>query len=354
MKYRLWMMCLCVIGMFCVSGCGRTSVKVTEAVRTDVPFVFETKVAAEPLHVFPVVPMVSGKVVSDMSDVGQVVAAGDVLFRVDSSAYEAQKAALEGQMTDATVSVPNVAPPDGPEGDLLKEGIITRAEYDRIRMRKGVGSSPSLSSGSGVSRQAGVTQALAALQRSIEDCVVKAPVSGVVSRVYRGDAKVVMAGKPALVIQQNSPVIFVFNMPSVNDKFLEKAKVEKALTVMISDGTHEWYGELKRRGLSDVDGYTAYKVQMDNVFDDVVMGDMYHIHIESEEVAPAMIFPRSVLLDEHTVEVVTDEGLIDWRTVEVVADKDGQIRIISGIHEGDKVVTHADPKLEIGMAVSIK
>ena len=75
MKYRLWMTCLCVIGMFCVSGCGRTSVKVTEAVRTDVPFVFETKVAAEPLHVFPVVPMVSGKVVSDMPDVGQVVAA---------------------------------------------------------------------------------------------------------------------------------------------------------------------------------------------------------------------------------------------------------------------------------------
>ena len=91
-----------------------------------------------------------------------------------------------------------------------------------------------------------LASALAALQKTIAGCTVRAPISGIISQVYIGDTHMAMAGKPALVIRQDSPVTASIEIPSKLDTLMERAKDDKTLTVTMTDGDEIWYGELKK------------------------------------------------------------------------------------------------------------
>lgn len=352
MIYRIIAVLLSFISLFALSGCGTPTVKVTVAEWKEVPFVFEGTGVADPLHVFPIVPHVGGKIISSMPDVGDRVMVGDVLFRIDSSPYEAQREALRSQAVPKDIEW-SAPVDDGAEAALLKEGIITRAEYNRLLEKKGW-KTPVFSSG-GATAQAkeGVNRALAAVEASIDSCTVKAPISGVISEVYVGEEKMALAGKPALLLRQNSPVIFSLDLPKGVDAFLEKAKREKRLSVSVSNEGRVWYGELKGTGVPAERLYTAYTVQVDNEGEDIVLGNSYPLRIESTDTMRCMVLPESALIDDHTVAVVTEDGLVDWRSVDILAKVDDTIRVIGGLNEGDKVITAPDTGLEIGMAVSV-
>lgn len=147
MKMNKWMAyaaALCLSAAMLLSGCGsRPSVHVMKAQQSREPFTLETKAAPEALHTAPVIPQVSGNLISTPPDVGTVVNAGDELFKIDSSQYESQAAALRSQITAASqAAAPSYsysapAVDDSLEASLLKQGIITRAEYERIKGRKG-------------------------------------------------------------------------------------------------------------------------------------------------------------------------------------------------------------------------
>lgn len=101
----------------------------------------ETRVVPEALHIAPVIPSVSGSLISGLPEVGQTVEAGDVLFQIDSSQYESQASALQAQISASSSVVYGAAAPEDDnsiEASLLRQGIITRAEYDKIQGRKSV------------------------------------------------------------------------------------------------------------------------------------------------------------------------------------------------------------------------
>lgn len=137
------------------------------------------------------------------------------------------------------------------EASLLKQGIITRAEYNRIKGRSAV--AEPVPSGGGSQVDGNLASALAALQKTIAGCTVRAPISGIISQVYIGDTHMAMAGKPALVIRQDSPVTASIEIPSKLDTLMERAKDDKTLTVTMTDGDEIWYGELKKQPNEDGD-----------------------------------------------------------------------------------------------------
>ena len=144
-----WMACaaaFCVSAALLLAGCGsRPTVHVMKAEPSREPFTLETKAAPEALHTAPVIPQVSGNLISNPPDVGTIVNAGDELFKIDSSQYESQAASLRSQIAAASqaaapspsYSYSAPAVDDSLEASLLKQGIITRAEYERIKGRKG-------------------------------------------------------------------------------------------------------------------------------------------------------------------------------------------------------------------------
>ena len=349
----------CLSTVLLLSGCGnKPSVHVMKAEVSREPFTLETKAAPEALHTAPVIPQVSGNLISNPPDVGTVVQAGDTLFQIDSSQYESQASSLRSRISEASsVQTPSAGysspvSDDSLEASLLKQGIITRTEYDRIKGRKG---SASVQSAAPVSQPpAQLAASLQTLEKTIANCNVKAPISGVVSQVYIGDTRLAMAGKPALVIRQNSPVTASVEIPSKLDDVMEKAKDDKTLTVTISDGSEVWYGELKKQPNEDGDKFTTYKVQVDNQNDEITIGNEYSVRIESGQNVSCYMIPRSAVIGENSVAVVNDNDLVDIRTVSIASDTGGYVLIMDGLSEGDRVITDPPKGLDMGMQVDVK
>lgn len=359
-----WMACaaaLCLSAAMLLSGCGsRPTVHVMKAEPSREPFTLETKSVPEALHTAPVIPQVSGNLISNPPDVGTVVQAGDELFKIDSSQYESQAASLRSQIAAAsqaqTPSYTYTAPAvdDSLEASLLKQGIITRAEYDRIKGRKGGGTVQAAPAAEPAQAPAQLVASLQTLEKTIANCTVRAPISGVVSQVYIGDTHLAMAGKTALVIRQDSPVTASVQIPSKLDNVMEKAKDDKTLTVTMSDGSEVWYGELKQQPNENGDKFTTYKVQVDNPDDEITIGNEYSIRIESGQNVSCYMIPKSAVIGDDTVAVVNDDNLVDIKSVSIASDTGGYVLIMDGLAEGDRVVTDPPKGLDMGMQVDVK
>lgn len=358
--YRLIAACS-LAGVLFITGCshGTPSVKVLPATLSEEPFTLETKAKPQALHVAPVVPSVSGTITSDIPDVGKTVNAGDVLFQIDSSEYESQAADLRSQIAASaqnqvrTVQVGGAPANDNSmEASLLRQGIITRAEYNRIKGR------------SGSTTQQVVTQAepdpqltasLNTVERAIASCTVRAPISGVISQVYiGGDNKVAVAGKPAVVIRQDSPVVASVEIPANMDNVLIKAKDEKTLTVTMADSDNVWYGELKPQPNQNGDPYTTYKIQVDNPDGQITIGNEYTIRIESGQNVKAFMIPKSALIGDDTVAIATSDNLVDMKKVDVASETGGYLLIMDGLSEGDRVIVNPPKNLEMGEQVKVE
>lgn len=363
MKMNKWMACaaaLCLSAAMLLSGCGsRPSVHVMKAQQSREPFTLETKAAPEALHTAPVIPQVSGNLISILPDVGTVVNAGDELFKIDSSQYESQAAALRSQIAAASqAAAPSYsysapAVDDSLEASLLKQGIITRAEYERIKGRKG-GAVQQAPAAAPAQAPAQLVASLQTLEKTIANCTVRAPISGVISQVYIGDTHLAMAGKPALVIRQDSPVTASVQIPAKLDNVMEKAKDDKTLTVTMSDGSEIWYGELKKQPNEDGDKFTTYKVQVDNTDDEITIGNEYSIRIESGQNVSCFMIPKSAVIGDSTVAVVNDDNLVDMKSVSIASDTGGYVLIMDGLAEGDRVITDPPKSLDMGMQVDVK
>ena len=339
-------------------GCGKPSVSVMPAVKTETPFVYEAQVRPEALHSVPIVPQVSGKIISALPDVGSQVQAGQLLLQMDASAYEAQATELQSRIsTPAPAPAPVYQAPvdDSMEASLLRQGIITQAEYNRIQGRKGA-----VSYGSAAAQPAapdeGDMAALQALHRAIADCTILSPIDGIVSQVYVTDQKAASAGQPALVIRQNSPVTANVQIPAILDDVLQKAKDSRTLTVTLSDQDHTntWYGELKPQPNTNGDDYTVYKVQADNPDDAIVIGNLYDLRIESGQNVPGYLIPSKAFVGHDQLKIVNENNLIDMRTVTVAGDIGSDRLVISGLRDGDRVVTDPSDALQLGMEVTVK
>lgn len=339
--------------VFALSGCGNEpSVHVLKAEMSREPFVYETKGPAEALHTAPVIPAVSGGIITDIPDVGTAVKAGDVLFRIDSAQYESQASALEQQI--AASSARSAGPvsygiDNSIEASLLQQGIITRAEYERIKGRQGV---PAPSSGG--APDPALVSALQTAQRMIASCTVRAPIDGIISQVYAGDTKMAAAGKPVLVIRQDTPVTVTVEIPSRMDETLGQAKDEKTLTVSVSDGQTVWYGELKPQPNPSGDKYRAYKIQVDNPDNGITIGNEYSVRIDSGKDVDCFLLPKSALIGENQVAVINESNLADIRTVDVAGETGGYIIVLDGIKNGDRIAADPPKGLDTGMQVDVK
>lgn len=351
---EVWLTAGAAALLLMTAGCGKPSVSVITAAKTEAPFIYEAEIRPEALHSVPIVPQVSGKIISAVPDVGSTVKAGDLLIQMDASTYEAQAAEIEGRLAAPSPAPVYAAPADDSmEASLLRQGIITRAEYNRIQGRKGSASYAAPSAGRAASE--GDLAALQALHRAIADCTILSPIDGIVSQVYLSGGTAA-AGQPALVIRQNSPVTANVQVPAVLDDLLVRAKESRTLTVTISDkdNINTWYGELKPQPNTSGDDYTVYKVQADNPDDAIVIGNLYKVRIDSGQTAPGYLVPEKAFIGRDQVKIVNENNLIDIRSV-MTAGTVGEARlVITGLHDGDRVVTDPAGAPDLGVEVRVK
>ena len=332
-----------------LGGCGTPAVTVAVATKTKAPLVYTATVTPEALHSLPLLSQVSGPLLSPLPQVGTKVAAGDVLAEIDSAAYDAQIADIESRLQLLPVVVSSAPTDDrSMEASLFRQGIITRDEYDALRGKKSMEAS----------RAAGneaLEMALSAAKAAKEACRVTAPIDGIVAAVYETSGAVT-AGRPILLLRQDTPVTAEIEIPVFLSEAVDHAKRERTLTVALSapDKTLIRYGELKKESEEISGPYCLYRVQADNPDGFFSVGNPYRLRVDTGREADGILIPASAILGGDTVQIVTADGLIDMRRVVCGSETDGKRIVFSGIAEGERVVVKPDASLTVGTKVKVR
>lgn len=322
------------------AGCSRVSVHVQKAEFTKKPFVYEEEIKMEASQTIPIIPIVSGKIISGKPDIGQKVKAGDILFKLDTSKYEEELSSLSKKSVNNEVSEED----DPAALSLVNQGIITKAEYNKLMQKKGI-KHPN-NAVNEIQSQA----KLNTIAKIIEECTVKSPIDGVISELFIGENQSVMSGKPALVVSQNAYVCGEISLPeNIGDALEESGKLNK-LKVQLIDGENTIDGEFKVNKAEN--GHKTYKVEFKNKDNKLKVGKKYKVHIETEREIPCIVLPAKALIGEDTVAIVTESGLADMKTVKVAYNDNKNIFVIDGINEGEEVIVNPPKNLEIGVQVN--
>lgn len=328
-----------ILSVSLITGCTKTSVHVEHAKLTQKPFIYQSKIKIEAGQTIPIIPAVSGKIISGNPDIGQKVKAGDILFEIDSSTYKMQLDKLSSQHSENKT----VYEDDASALSLVKKGIITRAEYNKLLQRKG------LAHTSDMRNDYQYETSLNILEKMIESCTVRTPIDGVIAEVFTRQSEMALSGKPALTIRQDDYVCGNIILPYSVGEMLENASASNDLHVELIDGKNILTGNFKYYHLEN--GNKTYKAEFDNRDGKVKIGQEYTIRIECKNEIQCFVLPSSALINEDSVAIVTSEGLVDFKTVNVIYNDGENITVIDGLNENDKIITNPPHNLEMGTEI---
>jgi RND family efflux transporter MFP subunit len=180
-------------------ACGQESEKITEEVARPVKMlkldvagvgeVLEYPGKVSPVQDAEMAFEVAGKIIEFPVDEGQAVKKGDVLARLDPRDFEANLGAKAAKERAAKATYER-------NKAVHKEGVISDQKLDVIRKNYLVAKAEADTG-----------------RKALEDAVLRAPFSGKVARKIKGDFKNVKAKEPVLILQDDSNLEILINMP---------------------------------------------------------------------------------------------------------------------------------------------
>ena len=393
------------------TGCGKAKDKEEAAGETEAPtpVLVETAVLGAIDHVvtadavlFPinqanVTPKISAPVRRMLVNRGDHVRAGQVLAELESSDLsaalnEAKFQYEQAQASSATVTGATVVEDEtkaradvqsaqsafdaakklyDSRVALAKEGALAQKQVDETRLQMVQAQTQletaqqHLKSLNGVSRQEAVKGAQAqmnaakahmdALQVQLSYARVLSPINGVVSDrpVYAGE--MAAAGAPLISIVDISQVRAVANVPV---KEAESIRAGRPARVAGPDG--DMAGTVTVVSPSATANATTVEVwvQIANPGERLKPGATARVSIIAETIQNTLVVPASALLNDNEgkqkVMVVTKDSVAHERTVAVGVRQGDRVQILSGVQEGDQVVTSGGLGLEDKAKVTIQ
>ena len=347
-----------LLGMFLLSvslltGCGNTiSAKTEKVTKSPHPVALTLDANITALHSAEIMPKVSGKLVSAPPAVGQDIKAGEVIAQVDPTPYQQSLSSAEAELMSASASsAPVYEAPAVDTGERAKldvwyqMGAISRVEYNQMQSR---------ASGGGTYRAAPAvdTEKLAQLQQTIQtaremlsNATIYSPIDGRVTAVAENSSVAVAGNVLATVPQDYIDAV-------------QPARTAGTLKVQVlTPGGETEAGELTFLS-TEVDGATnAYlaKITFNNNKNLFVPGEFYHIRLSTPQEINQITVPKEAVKTKDSgdfVYVVNSDGVVDARAVLTGDEEGGRVIVLSGLKEGDTIVSDPPDSLEIGMKVS--
>ena len=348
-----------------LTGCGSTiSAKTEKVTKSPHPVALTLDANITALHSAEIMPKVSGKLVSAPPAVGQDIKAGEVIAQVDPTPYQQSLSSAEAELMSASASsAPVYEAPAVDTGERAKldvwyqMGAISRVEYNQMQSR---------ASGGGTYRAAPAvdTEKLAQLQQTIQtaremlsNATIYSPIDGRVTAVAE-NSSVAVAGNVLATVQQLTPLVATFAVPQDYIDAVQAARTAGTLKVQVlTPGGETEAGELTFLS-TEVDGATnAYlaKITFNNNKNLFVPGEFYHIRLSTPQEINQITVPKEAVKTKDSgdfVYVVNSDGVVDARAVLTGDEEGGRVIVLSGLKEGDTIVSDPPDSLEIGMKVS--
>lgn len=371
-QHKQWLCPLMLLMMglvLVVAGCGTSKVAVLSVAYRDMPIQISADANVSALNKATITTTVSGQVSSYMVKTGDQVTQGQIVAVMDMSAQQQQLEQLNQQLMEAATTVSaqttttvaaSVDSAQLAQAQQMRDaGIITQKEYNVIASRAQASTVTTGGTTSGASSaQIGAIQAaIAQVQTQINSAQITAPIAGTVATIYNEDRKMAIADRPFMLIQQASPVVASLSIPQDAALKLAAPEAKSSMKVSLKVGDQIIPGELTYVDTTQPVGTPSVlvKATFNNEQGFIKPGEFYTLLIESNVNASMLSIPKSVVhenQDGKYVYVVTKDNTVDVRVIETGETVDEYTAILSGLNEGEQVITTSGV-FELGEKVEV-
>lgn len=207
----------------------------------------------------------------------------------------------------------------------------------------------------------GVEQAkanISAIQARINDRVIRAPFAGVLGLRNISVGALVEAGDLIVTLDDVRFIKLDFSVPAL---FLPELKAGLRINARAASLANKSYLGEVRSVDSRVDPVTRsvqVRALLPNPQGDIVPGVLMQINL-LRNTRQAMLVPEAALLpqanEEYVMVRVSIEGKdsVEKRRVTIGARTPGMVEILSGLNEGEQVVTHGNSKVQPGAFIDV-
>ncbi|WNG51879.1 efflux RND transporter periplasmic adaptor subunit [Archangium minus] len=325
-----------------------------------IPVLDELPGRIAPTRVAEVRPRVSGIIVERVFRQGGSVKAGDVLFKLDASMYEVERASARAVLAKAEVTAAEARQQAERGEKLLASGVVTQEQHETLQaaLRRA---------------EADVAAARAAVRRAelnMEYTTIRAPISGRIGRALVTEGALVREGDPTALalIQQLDPVYVDFTQPAIElhrlrqafkDGRIQGVTPEQAnVQLLLEDGS--LYAKEGRLLFSDVtvdpgSGQVTVRGEFPNPDAELLPGMYVRGRIEQGTLSEALAVPQQAIQRDNAgksqVFVVAGNGTAEMRPVRTSRVYQNQAVIQEGLKAGDQVIVEGFQKIGPGAPV---
>ncbi len=335
-------------------GAGQASVLVKTLEKKPVAFGKNFIARVEAINASDVVPQVSGYIDQVLFADGSLVKEGDVLFIIDQKRYKAAVSSAEANLDKAKASLKQIQNDYNRELALYNDHMLSKADLE-------------LSESNLANAKANVKAAQAALDLAkldLEYTKVKSPITGYIGKALLTKGNLATAGASRLArVVQMDPIRVVF---SITDKErlsgmdqVTNPNMRPDIQVSLPNGQTIEMPEASLFADNEINAQTATMAvyaQTDNKENKLIPGNYVNVTVSMDKFRPVLLIPQTSVSQDATgqyVMTVTNEGVIVQKYITLGDMVGTQYVVISGLNEGDRVVTIGQQKLQNGQQVNV-
>jgi membrane fusion protein (multidrug efflux system) len=282
---------------------------------------------------------------------GAAVAAGDVLFRIDPSAYEVALAEARGRLAEAHAAAERTARDYERAVELRAQNVLSESALDARRAERDAARAEVSSARASV----------AAAELDLSWCTVHAPIAGRIGLAQVDVGSLVgESGQDTVLarIVQIDPVHVYFSPPELAPLGAGAGPPPPiGVELRLGDGTP--YPERGQLDFVDptVDptrGTVTARALVPNPTGALKPGQFVRVVAVLPDVPNALLVPERAVLEEQGgsyVLVVKPDDLVEYRSVRPGPSHDGLRRVVEGLAEGERVVVDGVQKARPGTRV---
>lgn len=325
----------------------------------DVGLVTELPGRLEASRVAQVRARAAGIVQKRLFTEGSTVRAGQALFQIDASPYQATLASAQASVAKAEANLVQAAAQADRYKPLIEAKAISQQEFINAQAAQKLAA-------------ADVAVAKAAEQTArinLGYAAITAPISGRIGRALVTEGALVGQGEatPMAVIQQTDPMFINFTQSAAEVMKLRGAMASGQLKragaqaasvrVVLEDGSE--YAQPGKLLFSDVtvdatSGQITLRAEVPNPAGTLLPGLFVRVRLEQAQVSNAITLPQQAVTrtpQGDSVMVVSADGKVAPRPVKVGGQQTGRWVILDGLQNGDQVMVDGFQKLRGGAPV---
>jgi membrane fusion protein (multidrug efflux system) len=329
--------------------------RVREAVPQDVPIVLEAVGQVQGSKEVEIRARVSGILLKQLYNEGQLVKAGAPLFQIDPAPYEIALAQAQAQLAQERARQEQTGREANRLKDLARERVISQKEFDDAV------SAQKLSAASLQAAEANVRQA----ELNLSYTRVTAPVSGVTGRIARSEGSLVTAGQDSSLLTTLIQVEPAWVRFSVSESDLAKVAGGKLTPgagqdirlVLPDESLYPLKGRLNFAA-TQIDSRLAtqeLRAEFANPKVRLLPGQFVRVRITAGTYRNAFLVPQSAVFQNekgHYLFVLDGERRAQIRPVQTGDWSGANWLVLAGLKAGDRVVLDNLLKLRPGVPVN--